>query len=628
MPVPIISTLFSRRCLISPRGKKCAFILELVSHNFPWERNTLNRKKITVFLGAVHLAAAGACATAFAQTGAPVPFGLTPNERQIEWYHREQQAFIHFNMNTFTGNEWGTGQESETLFNPTNLDCGQWCRVFKASGITTAILVIKHHDGFCLWPTKYTEHCVRNSPWKSGKGDVLREFTDSCHKYGIKAAIYLSPWDRNFNGFGTPSYTTYYCNQIVELCKDKPYGPLYEIWQDGAGDINSISEADYKKWTDSLHKYMPECVVWSTKKSYKCGDVRWVGNEDGVAGDPCWSTVNAADVLAENGVPNTGNAQGDTYMPAETNVSIRPGWFYHSYEQPKPVPELWDTYFTSTARNTVWLLNFPPDTAGRIPSADSANAAELGKWMYGTFRNNLLAGAEATALHLRGTGFEPKNMVDTCEDTYFASADANTTDTITFTVSSPITFDCIMMQEVIELGHRSLRWSVDIYTNNQWSALSAANNKQCIGYKRAIKFSPAMTGSQVRLRITSGRASPAIHTFGVYLQAQVAPPADWNGLGPVKRTCTPAVALTEKPASNKRGTLRIAGDRVVLPANFAAGPVTLLVSDLRGRIVRRMVLRGGNFEKPFPLPPLQPGCHMISCSSGGKTLTRTLMRLR
>lgn len=419
----------------------------------------------------------------------------------------------------------------------------------------------------------------------------------------------------------------YYCNQIVELCKNKPYGTFYEIWQDGAGNINDLTEADYKKWTDTLHKYMPECIVWSTKRSYKQGDVRWVGNEGGVAGDPCWSTVNAADVLAENGIPNTGNPNGDVYMPAETNVSIRPGWFYHPSEQPKSAQTLWNMYFTSVARNTVWLLNFPPDTRGWVPTADSTSGAGLGSLMYGTFRTNLLAGGTATALHTRGTGYEPVKMLDSCESTYFASADAYKTDTIVFVPKASITFDCIMLQEVITLGQRTLNWSVDYTTNGtSWTTVAAANNKQCIGFKRAVQCAQA-TATQVRLRITNGKACPAIHTFGVFKQTVVTPPSGWNGLGPVT-ACNAVDVLPGRAADVVlKNVLRIAGDRIALPGGFGAGSVTVKIFDMQGHCVQHIVARGSAFEQQHPLSSLKAGSYLVRCQSGIRTLEQKMVKV-
>jgi len=573
-----------------------------------------------------------------AQTAAPTPYGLTPNSRQIEWYHREQQAFIHFNMNTFTNSEWGNGNESENLFNPTNLDCGQWMRVFKSSGITTAILVIKHHDGFCLWPTAYTKHSVKyDTTWRNGKGDVLREFTDSCHAYGIKAAIYLSPWDLHQSAkfrdstinpnpehrFGTSAYVDYYCNQIVELCKDKPYGPFYEIWQDGAGDIASITLGDYRKWTDTLHKYMPECVVWATKVSDSCGDVHWVGNEGGVAGDPCWSTCNMFDVYKENGQTEI---DGNTYIPAETNTSIsNGGWFWHSGETAK---DAWALYFTSVARNTVLLLNFPPNTTGWMSTADSTAGARMGSYIYGTFRTNLLAGATATALHTRGPEFDPKYMLDSNESTYFASADGNNTDTITFTPKSAITFDCILLQEVITLGERSQYWSVDAYSNNTWTTISAANNKQCIAFKRSVQCSQT-TATHVRLRITGGRACPAIHTFGVYKQTQVTPPSTWNGLMPRVDTTTTMVSSDRAAAfPAQHSILRMVGNRILLPAGFGAGTAIVNVFDMQGRCVLHALSAVNGFEQRISLPSLKAGSYLIKCNIGNRTLERKFVALR
>ncbi|HEX7510003.1 MAG TPA: alpha-L-fucosidase [Chitinivibrionales bacterium] len=565
-----------------------------------------------------------------AQTAAPAPSGLTPNARQTEWYHREQQSFIHFGPNTFQNVEWGDGTAPVTTFNPTKLDCGQWMRTLKSSGITTAILVIKHHDGFCLWPTQYTEYCVRNATWRSGKGDVLREFTDSCHAYGIKAGIYLSPWDRHesLSGaqhpFGTQAYITYYCNQIVELCKNKPYGPFYEIWQDGAGDIASIKSGDYRKWTDTLHKYMPECIVWATKVSDSCGDVHWVGNEGGTAGDPCWSTCNMSDVYSE-----TGNTEfnGNTYVPAETNTSIsNGGWFWHPGETAK---DAWELYFTSVARNTVMLLNFPPNTTGWISTADSTAGARMGSYLYGTFRTNLLAGATATANHARGPEFDPKYMLDSSEKTYFASADGNTTDTVVFTPKSAISFDCIMLQEVIQLGQRTQYWSVDAYSNNVWTTISAANNKQCIGYKRSVKWSAATTATQVRLRITGGKACPAIHTFGVYKQTQVTPPSSWNGLPPMKDSTAVAVAPHRSAAHmTPHNVLLIAGDRIVLPVELGGGLVTVKILDFQGHCVKNVVLQGTTVQQRLALTSLKTGSYLVICSSGKRTIERKILNVR
>jgi len=449
---------------------------------------------------------------------APAPVGPVPNARQIEWYHRGIIAFFHFGMNTFTNDNEGDGTASPQLFNPTVLDCNQWTSVLKKAGIPAAILVAKHADGFCNWPTAHTNYSVKNSPWKNGKGDVVKEFTDACKVSGIKAAIYLGPHDRHDSRYGTPDYATYYADQLSELLRN--YGPIWEVWWDGAG-ADKLSTAFYTRWADTVRKLQPNCVIFGTKNSYQFADCRWVGNESGSSGDPCWSTIEPSSIRDE---PehifqlNHGEINGSAYIPAEVDVSIRPSWFYHPEEdgRVKTVSQLWDLYFNSVGRNSVLLLNFPPDKRGLVPAIDAQRADSLHRLIVGTFKTNLLSGATIKSLHPRGSNFKPQNMVDEEEGTYYATKDANKTDTITFDLHTKKTFNVIKIQEVIELGHRTTGWSVDYSANGRdWMPIPEATGKQSIGYKWLIKFSP-VTASKVRLRITSGKACVAIHTFGVY----------------------------------------------------------------------------------------------------------------
>jgi len=481
---------------------------------------------------------------------APVPSGPVPNARQIEWYHREIIAFIHFGMNTFAGVNEGDGKAPAQLFNPKALDCRQWVKVLKNAGIPCVIFVAKHADGFCNWPSAYTDYSVKNSPWKNGKGDVVKEFTDACKAAVMKAAIYLGPHDRHDSRYGTPAYGDYYASQLSELLRN--YGPIWEIWWDGAG-ADKLSEAFYTRWADTVRRLQPQCVVFGTKNSYRFADCRWVGNESGISGDPCWSTINPASIRDESDhIPelNQGELNGTVYVPAEVDVSIRPSWFYHPEEDPhvKTVAELWDLYFNSVGRNSVLLLNFPPDQRGLISSIDAQRADSLHRLIYGTFKTNLAAGARITSLHPResqpsresqsprespapremahplGANYTPSNMVDNLESTFYATADPINTDTIVFDLGSPKTFDVLMLQEVIQLGHRTTGWSVD-YSNdgNSWTPIPEAAGKQSIGYKWLAKFKP-ITATQVRLRITAGKASVAIHTFGLYKQQAITPP--------------------------------------------------------------------------------------------------------
>ena len=456
---------------------------------------------------------------------APAPLGPTPNARQIEWYHRGMIAFFHFGLNTYAEVNEGDGTASPRIFNPTGLDCDQWMRVLKKAGIPCAIIVAKHADGFCNWPTAHTNYSVKNSPWKDGKGDVVKEFTDACRAAGIKAAIYLGPHDRHDSRYGTPDYSDYYAGQLSELLRN--YGPIWEVWWDGAG-ADQITTPFYTRWADSVRTLQPQCVIFGTKNSYPFADCRWMGNESGLSGDPCWSTITPSSIRDESAhinELNRGELDGTAYVPAETDVSIRPSWFYHSEEDArvKSVAELWDLYFSSVGHNSVLLLNFPPNKEGLVSPIDAQRSDSLGQLIYGTFKTNLAAGSRIKTLHPRGADYQPSNLVDTEENTYYASAEGYNTDTITFDLPVARTFDVLQLQEVIGLGHRTTGWSVDYSKDGkQWISIPEATGKQTIGYKWLIKFKP-VTAKFVRLRITAGKACAAIHTFGIYKQQFLKP---------------------------------------------------------------------------------------------------------
>ncbi|MBN1577687.1 MAG: alpha-L-fucosidase [Chitinispirillaceae bacterium] len=544
----------------------------------------------------------------------PSPLGPVPNAKQIEWYHREVTVFLHFNMNTFTGNEWGDGTDKPSQFNPTALDCEQWIRTVKNAGFACAILTVKHHDGFCLWPSEHTGYDIAASPWKNGAGDVVGEFTDACKKYGVKAGLYLSPWDRHESSYGTTAYNTFYANQLKELLTG--YGPIHEIWWDGAGDQMAF---DFKRWADTIKAIQPDCFIFGAKKASPYVDGRWIGNEDGVAGDPCWSTIDRSVIDEENltTLP-TGQANGTSFVPAECDVSIRPGWYFHAAEnsQVKTVATLWNTiYFGSVGRNCVLLLNLPPDTRGRIHAIDSTRLDSLGGWIRGTFAANLAAGATVTALHGRGESFDPSNMIDSSESTYYAASDGYSTDTLLFDLGSPATFDCAMIQERIELGHRITRWSFDAYYNGKWNSVSA--NKQSIGYKRLLRLD-AITATRVRLRITGGKGCPAIHTLGLFR----------NAFAP-----TPVVeAAPSLPPAGKRvapqgvqGVFEISGTMLRLPREFAGRKVRLELYEPTGRTVMRFTAQGALVEMP---PEVMCGnrillvkCNDEGVATSGRVLT-------
>jgi alpha-L-fucosidase len=448
----------------------------------------------------------------------PAPVGPLPNARQMEWYHREMIAFFHFGMNTFMNVNEGDGRAAAENFKPAGLHCDQWMQVLKKAGIPCAIIVAKHADGFCNWPTRYTDYSVKNSPWKGGKGDVVKDFTDACHKAGIKAAVYLGPFDRHDTRYGTPAYADYYANQLSELLRH--YGPIWEVWWDGAG-ADKLTTPYYTRWADTVRTLQPQCVIFGTKNSYPFADCRWAGNESGSAGDPCRATINPLSIRDEPAhidELNHGEADGTAYIPAEVDVSIRPSWFYHKEEDNavKTVEELWQVYLHSVGHNSVLLLNFPPDKQGLIPPLDAQRADSLHALIAGSFKTNLARQATITGLHVRGPNYRPANLVDGDENTYYAGADGFTTDTLTVDLHAPKTFDLLLLQEVIRLGERTTGWSVDYSADGRdWRPIPEATGKQVIGYKWIVACRPT-TARYVRLRITAGRACPAIHSFGLY----------------------------------------------------------------------------------------------------------------
>jgi len=324
---------------------------------------------------------------------------VVPSARQLAWYETGFYAFVHFTVNTYTDLEWGNGTEPESIFNPTELDCDQWVESVKAAGMKGLILTAKHHDGFCLWPTKTTEHCVRNSPWKDGKGDVVREAAEACRRGGIKFGVYLSPWDRNSKAYGTPDYNDFYCAQLTELLTN--YGELFMVWFDGAcgeGPDGKKQEYDFQRYIELIRKYQPNACIFNDYGP----DVRWCGNEAGHPRRAEWAVVpHDFTFRAEKQGPdgpmagtlkflyNTAECVGDmqviqyahglSFCGAEIDMSIRPGWFYHVNEQPHSLERLLNTYINSVGANTSFNLNVPPMANGKFDEKDVARLKELGQ---------------------------------------------------------------------------------------------------------------------------------------------------------------------------------------------------------------------------------------------------------
>src|SRR5512137_2435630 len=366
----------------------------------------------------------------------PQPFGPVPTERQLRWHEMEFYGFLHFTVNTFTDKEWGYGDEDEKVFNPTDFDADQILSAAKTAGMKGLILTAKHHDGFCLWPSQYTEHSVKRSHWKGGQGDVVKEISTACRRHHLKFGIYLSPWDRNHKDYGRPEYVAYYRNQLRELLTN--YGDIFTVWFDGANggdgyyggarEKREIDNRTYYDWENTwriVRELMPGAVMFSDGGP----DFRWVGNERGIAGDPCWATLNVAGRYpgGSSANLNAGERPGTHWLPAECDVSIRPGWFYHASQdaQVKTPRELLDIYYQSVGRGACLNLNLPPDQRGCIHENDIRSLTEFRRILDGTFSNDLARGAKLTASNTRGgvTQFAAKTVLDHKQNTYWATDD-------------------------------------------------------------------------------------------------------------------------------------------------------------------------------------------------------------
>ncbi|HEY3330722.1 MAG TPA: alpha-L-fucosidase [Capsulimonadaceae bacterium] len=441
-------------------------------------------------------------ASSYAADDAPAPYGAVPSVQQMMWHKAEMIGFVHFGMNTFTNREWGDGKEAATLFNPTNVDCDQWVKTFKSAGFGQVILTAKHHDGFCLWQTDATDHSVKSSPWKGGKGDVVKEFTDACKRNGMHAGIYLSPWDRNSPVYGdTPAYNALYAKQLTELLTK--YGPITEVWFDGAngeGPNGKKQVYDWPVYRNLAETLAPNCVMFSGS-TWDGRSVRWGGNEAGSATETNWCTGN--------------NERGaKAWIPAECDASIRPGWFYHPDEDAKvkTVRALVNMYFGSVGRNGVLLLNIPPDPTGRLSEVDVKRLGEFHAAISSIFANNLAAGKPVTATDTRGPKFSAANLVGTDYDRYWAVGDKTLTASVTVDLGSPKAFNTICLQEYIPLGQRVAHFTVDGFVDGNWMCIGQGTT---IGYKRILPIR-RVTASRVRVTIDEADAPPVLTKLGIY----------------------------------------------------------------------------------------------------------------
>jgi alpha-L-fucosidase len=454
----------------------------------------------------------------------PEPFGPVPSERQLAWHEMEYYMFVHFTVNTFTDKEWGYGDEKESVFNPTGLDCRQWAKAASDAGMKGIIITAKHHDGFCLWPSDFTEHSVKNSTWKSGEGDVLRELRRACDEYGLKMGVYLSPWDRNSSFYGTPEYLIYYRNQLEELLKN--YGNIFEVWFDGANggdgfyggarEIRRIDNKTYYDWPNThkiVRELQPDAVMFSDAGP----DIRWVGNERGMGSLTNWCLLNKDEMYPGGDfarILGEGHENGSYWVPAEVDVSIRPGWFWHeSQDSLVRTPEnLLELYYASIGRNSNLLLNVPPDNRGLLGEKDVESLIAFRELRDKEFANELAKGKKASASAIRGKEYNASNVNDGDLVTYWTTKDDQTTASLIIDLGTETDVNRILLQEYIKLGQRVQEYKVEVYKEEDWIPVIDGTT---IGYKVIRKF-PVVTASKVRVTIVKSKACPVISNVELY----------------------------------------------------------------------------------------------------------------
>ncbi len=466
-----------------------------------------------------------------------VAANVTPAPRQLAWQRLEFTAFIHFTVNTFTDREWGDGTEDPAIFNPTEFDARQWVGVCKDAGINGLILTAKHHDGFCLWPSRYTDHSVKSSPWRGGKGDVVREVADACREAGLKFGIYLSPWDRHEQTYGTDAYNEFFKAQLRELLTG--YGPLYCVWFDGAcgeGPNGKRQVYDWDGYYQVIRELQPDAVI------SVCGpDVRWCGNEAGRTRKSEWSVVPASlqdnEKIASESQKEEGyefsqaltssdedlgsrerikHAPKLVWYPAEVNTSIRPGWFYHAHEDDKvkSLEELLQIYYGSVGGNAVFLLNVPPDRRGLIHEADARRARELGQVLRETFATDYAAGARVIASESRDPErlFAANHVIDGRDDKYWMPREGTESAVVELVLPEERAFNVVMLQEYIQVGQRVERFAVEIWDGGAWRTWAESTT---IGYKRLLRGEMTKT-SRVRVVIFESRLCPTLMRVGLF----------------------------------------------------------------------------------------------------------------
>ena len=450
--------------------------------------------------------------TLLSQSVKPLP--PLPSKEQLQWHEKEFYLFIHFGPNTFTNKEWGEGNEDPSVFNPTALDCEQWARIAKKAGAKGIILTAKHHDGFCLWPSKYSTHTVRESKWQNGKGDVVKALADACKKTGLEMGVYISPWDRNHPAYGTAAYNDVYLSTMKELLTQ--YGPFFELWWDGAngeGANGKKQQYDFIRFQDSALKWQPQVVIFSDIGPH----IRWCGNENGFIGNTNWNLLDTTGFKRGLGAPptdtlNQGNVNGKHWIPAEADVSIRPGWFYHTAEDAKvKSPEtLFNLYLHSVGNGGNLLLNVPPDRTGRIHPADSAALMGFRKIREGSFAVDLFA--KATISTNTPQNKTISHLTDRKINTYWASVQKENTQIVINLAAAKI-INTIVLEEMIQFGQRVQAFIVEAFDGINYQPVFTGTT---IGRKKMAVF-PKQKTNKIRITLTHAKAAPVLRSIAGYL---------------------------------------------------------------------------------------------------------------
>ena len=443
------------------------------------------------------------------------PHGPLPSQAQLAYLEDELAAFIHFGPNTFYNQEWGTGQEDSERFNPPRLDAREWVRVLKETGFKKLILVVKHHDGFVLYPTVHTDYSVKASPWRNGEGDLLLEVSQAATEFDMDMGVYLSPWDAHsplYHVEREADYNTYYLAQLKEILSNPAYGnegKFAEVWMDGArGEGAQKVNYEFEKWFETIRELQGDCLIFSTEGT----SIRWIGNERGYAGDPLWQKVNPDKLGTEAALDylQHGDSSGTIFSIGEADVSIRSGWFYHEDQDPKSLEELVEIYFHSVGRGTPLLLNIPPDQDGLFDAKDIERLYEFAAYRNELYKEDLALGAKVFGPAL-SADFACHYLTDGLKTSSWAS-DAGLPIQLELDLGSPKTFDVIELREDLKLGQRIAAFHVQVEVDGVWQEFGKGFT---VGHKRLLR-GPLVEAQKVRVMITESQDLPVLTKISLY----------------------------------------------------------------------------------------------------------------